>query len=66
MNDFYNALLEDVKLWFADIKKRFTDKYLEQMIGHRNSRNSVSRYSIFGNSRRTTHFKKESGSFHQE
>jgi hypothetical protein len=65
MDEFYGSLLQDVQLWLADIKKRFTQQYLSQTLQVKN-RASMTRYSILGNSRRPTHFKKESGSFHQD
>lgn len=66
MNEFYGSLLYNAKFWLEDIKKRQSADYFNHILDIKKTRSPATRYSVIGNSRRTTHFKKESSSMHQD
>lgn len=66
MNEFYGSLLDNARIWLEDIKKRFSTDYFNHILDIKKTRSPANRYSVLANSRRTTHFKKESSSVHQD
>lgn len=59
-------MLDNARLWLEDIKKRFSADYFSHIFDMKKARSPATRYSVLTNSRRPTHFKKESSSVHQD